>query len=102
MPQGASACHQIWSYYIKPNGEYKARDCLNGNKLTSLYNNTFNICVTWIPAALTFFAICAVNNFFKRSYDIVNAFMEADPPCENLFVVVDQQLSDYYNELLRK
>ena len=105
LPHGASVCHQIWSYYIKPNGEYKARDCLNGKQLTrmgTLYSNTFNICVTWIPAALIFFAICAVNNFTIKSYDVVNAFMEADPPCHDLFVIVDQQLSDYYRENLHK
>lgn len=69
LPQGSTGCHQIWSYYIKPNGDYKARDCLNGKKLTrmgTLYRNTYNICVTWMPAAFNFFAICAVNNFSSK------------------------------------
>lgn len=66
----------------------------------TLYSNTFNICVTWMPAALIFFAICAVNNYIIRAYDIVNAFMEAEPPCNNLYVIVDQQLSDFYKDEL--
>ena len=68
----------------------------------TLYSNTFNICVTWMPAALIFFATCAINNFVIRAYDVVNAFMEEDPPCDNIFVVVDQQLSDYYRDELSK
>lgn len=104
MPVGASVCHQIWSY-IKPNGKYKAHDCLNGKQLTrmgTLYSNTFNICVTWMPAALVFFIICAIKNYVIRAYDMVNAFMEAEPPCDSLFVVVDQYMLDYFRDRLNK
>ena len=66
----------------------------------TLYSNTFNICVTWMTAALIFFAICAVKNYIIRAYDIVNAFMKAETPCNNLYVVVDQQLSDFYKDEL--
>ena len=105
LPPGEKVCHQLWNYYIKRCGTYKARDFLNGKQLTkmgTLYKNTFNVCVNWMPCTLIFFALSAALNHIIVLHDVVNAFMESDAPSDDLYVVVDQPMSDYYQDVLKK
>ena len=104
-PPDAVCVRQVWSYYQKRSGEYKARDCLNGKQLTrqgTLYKNTYAICVNWMPVALMFFATSALKNMIIEAHDVVNAHMESEAPCDNLYTVVDPPMSEYFREVHNK
>ena len=78
---------------------------MNWKQLTTmgtLFKNTFNVCVDWMSCALIFFALSAALNHIIVLHDVVNAFMESDAPSDDLYVVVDQPMSDYYQEVLNK
>jgi hypothetical protein len=48
--------------------------------------------------ARIFWAASAINNFITIGADASNAFAEAPPPKEPLFVTIDQQYRDWYQE----
>ena len=104
-PDNEIVCHSVWNYYIKGNGEYKARECLNGKQLTrrgTHYNNTYNVCVNWMPVALTFFALVSMGNLLIYLHDVVNSFMEGTPPNDRLWARIDDTMSEYLEDKLKK
>ena len=55
-----------------------------------------------MPVALTFSALAALYNTLIYLQDVVNAFMEGTPPNDRLWARVDNAMSEYLEEKLKK
>ena len=88
----------IWNYLIKTCGRKKARCVANGSptqKGSITLANTYAACVEQ-PAAQIFWATSAVKNLLVFGADCSNAFAEASPPTEPLYMKIDQQFRNWW------
>jgi deoxyuridine 5'-triphosphate nucleotidohydrolase len=100
LPTNANVLPLIWTYLIKDCGTKKARCCCNGSpkmKGTVTLGETYAGSLDQTGARI-FWAATAINNFITIGADASNAFAEAPPPKEPLFVTIDQQYRDWYHE----
>ena len=100
LPNGANVLPLIWTYLIKDCGTKKAQCCCNGSpkmKGTVTLGEKYAGSLEQTGARI-FWAATAINNFITIGADASNAFAEAPPPKIPLFVTIDQQYRDWYNE----
>ena len=98
LPAGANLLPLIWTYLIKDCGRKKARCCCNGSpnmKGSVTLGETYAGSLDQTGARI-FWAATAINNYITIGADASNAFAEAPPPKDPLFVIVDQQYKDWY------
>ena len=90
----------IWNYLIKNTGRKKARCVANGSprmKGSITLANTYAACVEQ-PAARIFWSISALKNLRVYGADCFNAFAEAAPPTEPLYMKIDSQFRSWWTE----
>ena len=98
LPKGANLLPLIWTYLIKDCGRKKARCCCNGSpnmKGSVTLGETYAGSLDQTGARI-FWAATAINNYITIGADASNAFAEAPPPKDPLFVIVDQQYRDWH------
>ena len=98
LPTGANVLPLIWTYLIKDCGTKKARCCCNGSpkmKGTVTLGETYAGSLDQTGSRI-FWAATAINNFITIGADASNAFAEAPPPKEPLYVTIDQQYREWY------
>jgi hypothetical protein len=98
LPKGANVLPLIWTYLIKDCGTKKARCCCNGSpkmKGTVTLGETYAGSLDQTGSRI-FWAATAINNFITIGADASNAFAEAPPPKEPLYVTIDQQYREWY------
>ena len=100
LPKGANLLPLIWTYLIKDCGRKKARCCCNGSpnmKGSVTLGETYAGSLDQTGARI-FWAATVINNYITIGADASNAFAEAPPPKDPLYVIVDQQYKDWYKQ----
>ena len=103
-PRNANVLHMLWVYKIKDTGVYKARAVCNGSqkqKGTVTQDHTFAACLEQ-PGARIFWGTAATQGLIVLGADASNAFAEAPAPKAPLYVWVDDQYREWYQEKFNK
>ena len=88
----------LWTYTVKPDGTLKARCVCNGSKAKT---NSITIGHTYAGSldhtgARLFWATAALKNFKVFGADVRNAFAEAPPPNDPLYMTIDQPFREWW------
>ena len=99
-PKNANILNLLWAYKIKDDGTFKARCVCNGNprrKGTVTLDHTYAACLEQ-PGARIFWALAAVEGLIVIGADASNAFAEAPAPKAPLFVEIDEQYREWWQQ----
>ena len=94
----------VWTYLFKDGTTPKARGTCNGGKRYGraiAMAHTYASCVEQ-PASRMFWSLAALNGMTVIGTDARNAFAEADPPEDPLFVSIDNQYQRWWTEHLKR
>lgn len=97
--KGVNVLNLLWCYLIKDCGRKKACYVCNGSKHmrgTVTFAETY--CVAWSDNISYFWAAKAFNNFVTLGTDDANAFNEAPPTVDPLYVYCDKQYPECQHE----
>ena len=100
LPPNSNVLGLLWDYRIKDDGTHKARMVCNGrpsNKNTVIFGYTYAKSLDHVGARI-FWAMAAIKNFVVQGADASNAFAEADAPTHKLYVRVNDQYREWWNE----
>ena len=102
-PPNANTVPFLWTYTIKSDGTLKARGVCNGSKTNSgliTVGDTYAGSLDHTGARL-FWATAALKNLKVYGADVSNAFAEAPPPVDPLYMTVDEPFRDWWESLHR-
>ena len=88
----------LWTYTIKSNGTLKARGVCNGSKSNTglvTIGNTYAGSLDHTSARL-FWATAALKNLKVYGADVSNAFAEAPPPNDPLYMSIDKPFCEWW------
>ena len=100
LPIGADVIDPVWTYYIKPDGRYKARQTGDGSRILHkskkkllLYSNTLN------HTSFRILTSAAVNKGYNQySADVTNAYAHAPPPSTKTYLQPDEAIRYFYQK----
>jgi hypothetical protein len=103
-PSGAIVIRTVWTYYVKWDGTLKSRSCCDGSVLKGrgiAYAQTHTACISQ-PGMRILWAMVAIRGWIAIGANAINAFAQADPPKEPIFVRIDDQMAEWLEEVTGK
>ena len=100
-PRECNILPLIWTYLRKLCGTKKARCVCNGSprmKGSISLSHTYAAALEQ-PGARTFWALTALHNYNVYGADATNAFAEAPPPSAPLYVTIDRQYREWWENV---
>jgi hypothetical protein len=98
-PKYAIVLHSVWTYSRKPNGDCKARQCMDGRQLCHnmfrCLESIYTACISQVGTKI-FFATCVLLNFIIMDLDAVNAFGQAGALYQLVYLEIDMQYKTWY------
>lgn len=99
-PKKATVLPFVWSYYFKDEETRKARGTCNGGPR---YGKAVTLAYTYAscmeqPAARIFWALSSIQNMIVMGADAGNAFAEAPPPQQPLYMEIDDQYREWWTQ----
>ena len=94
----------VWAYVMKDDTTEKARGTCNGDKRYGravTLAHTYASCVEQ-PASRMFWSLAALNGMTVIGADAGNAFAEADPSEDSLYMSIDDQYKHWWTTDLKK
>ena len=102
-PPNANTLPFLWTYVIKSDGTLKARGVCNGSKSQSglvTLGNTYAGSLDHTGARI-FWATAALKNLTVFGADVSNAFAEAPPPKDPLYMTIDKPFREWWESKKR-
>jgi hypothetical protein len=103
-PRGAIVLRTVWTYYVKWDGALKSRSCCDGSVLKGCgiaIAQHYTSCISQ-PGMRIFWAIVAIRGWVAVGADAINAFSQATPPKEPMFLRIDDQMAKWLEETTGK
>jgi hypothetical protein len=103
--EGDAIFHLVWTYNIKAIDERKKARCVCDGSTRSgkvlILAETYANCVEQTSSRL-FYAIAAAENLIVFGADVSNAFVEAPPPKQPLFIRPDRAFHEWWVQHLKR
>lgn len=104
LPPNANVLSLLWCYNVKDDGTLKARMVCNGKPSdhnTVIFGYTYAKSLDHVGSRI-FWAAAATKNFYVQGADASNAFAEAKAPEIPLYVRVNEQYREWWQERMKR
>jgi hypothetical protein len=103
-PSGTIVLLTVWAYYLKWDDTLKSCSCCDGSVLKGhgiAYTQHYTACISQ-PGIRILWAMVSIQGWITIGADAINAFAQADPPKDPNFVRIDDQITEWLEEVTGK